>query len=105
MMDISCEQLKTELESNQNLIVVDVREDWEFDLETLGQYNISLYELPQRFSEFKKWEDKKVVVHCNTGKRSNQARKFLAGKGITNVWSLSGGIVAYKEFTEKEFQK
>ena len=42
--------------------------------------------------------DKKVVVHCRTGKRSAQVIDLLQKElGLTNLYNLSGGIRAWAE--------
>ena len=41
-------------------------------------------------------EREDVVLYCNTGDRSATALKVLEQYGFTRVWSLEGGIVAWK---------
>lgn len=95
-MDISPQELRQILEENNpEYVVVDVREDWEYEAEHIAHVNISLYAIPNRLDEFKNWKDKKVVVHCKTGKRSHQAQKFLQQQGFRNIINLTGGIENY----------
>lgn len=46
-----------------------------------------------------KWEslpkDSEIICQCASGQRSQQASRFLAGKGL-KVSNLSGGIAAWK---------
>jgi rhodanese-related sulfurtransferase len=43
------------------------------------------------------WEKGAVVLlYCKTGVRSCRQAKILTDKGFTNVWSLEGGIDAWK---------
>ena len=39
----------------------------------------------------------RVIIYCRSGKRSLTAIGILAGKGITSVEELEGGIVAWKD--------
>ncbi len=39
---------------------------------------------------------KKLIVHCRSGKRSSDACTRLAGAGRANVFSLEGGLEAWK---------
>ena len=40
--------------------------------------------------------DKKVVIHCRSGKRSGDAITFLEQQhGFTNLYNLAGGILAW----------
>ncbi|MFL1896300.1 molybdopterin-synthase adenylyltransferase MoeB [Aquimarina sp. 2-A2] len=53
---------------------------------------ISLHELTDNLQMISK--DKKVIVFCKTGQRSNQAISLLRKNNITNCWSLKGGVSA-----------
>jgi rhodanese-related sulfurtransferase len=39
---------------------------------------------------------KKIIVHCKGGTRSQQAAAMLLGAGRSEVYSLAGGILAWK---------
>jgi rhodanese-related sulfurtransferase len=96
-MDISPQELSQKIQNNDpDYIIIDVREDWEYEIEHIAHQNISLYSIPDRLDEFRSWKDKKIVVHCNTGKRSLQAQKFLKQQGIDNIINLTGGLDNYK---------
>ena len=42
-----------------------------------------------------KHKDKNVVVVCRTGNRSSSAARYLVKNGFENVYTLSGGMVAW----------
>ncbi len=95
-MDISPQDLKKKLSLKEtDFIVIDVREDWEYEENHIAPVNIPLYSIPQRINEFKKWNNKKIIVHCNSGKRSQQAQKFLRKNGFENIINLAGGLDNY----------
>ncbi len=91
---IDASTLKEKL-NQEDLVIIDVRETWEYEEENIGALNIPLGELPHRLSELDFCKSKVVVVHCKSGTRSNQAMKYLCKHGFTNVLSLEGGIEAY----------
>lgn len=95
MMEVTAEELKKRLDNKEDLLVIDVRECWEYDEVNLGVTNIPLGELPQHLSELPSKKDCEIIVHCQSGRRSGQAQKYLMQQGYSNVVSLKGGIDAY----------
>ena len=41
------------------------------------------------------FQDKPVVVYCNSGARSAQACAFMTSKGFENMHNMAGGIMAW----------
>lgn len=91
---ISVQELKVKIDSENAPIIIDVRESWEYNEKNMGALNIPLNDLPKKLSELDFCKDKEVVVHCQSGKRSNIAMKYLHQNGFVNVKSLEGGIEA-----------
>ncbi len=95
-MDITPEELNKKINlKDSEIVIVDVREDWEYEENHITPINIPLYSIPQRLNEFEQWKDRKVIVQCNSGKRSTQAQKFLRKQGFNNVINLIGGLDNY----------
>lgn len=69
------------------MVIVDVREPDEFKAgHVSGAVNIALSTLPagiSRLGEVPK--DSPIIVYCNSGNRSAQAKMVLRLKGYTNV--------------------
>jgi sulfur-carrier protein adenylyltransferase/sulfurtransferase len=63
----------------EQVLLVDVREYYEFEADNFGGENIPLSDIPESISTFP--AGKKVVFYCNSGKRSLQAAKLLAQSG------------------------
>ncbi|MEI8134821.1 MAG: molybdopterin-synthase adenylyltransferase MoeB [bacterium] len=75
--------------------LLDVREDYEFDISNLGGILIPLSELPDRIDEVPR--DKEIVVICHYGIRSKKGQMILRSNGFDTVRNLSGGIEAWSK--------
>ena len=96
MEDITVEDLKSRLDKKEKFVFLDVREEWEYDDDNLGAINIPLADLPTRLDELEAYKDEEIVVHCRSGARSINAKKFLETKGFSKVRNTTGGILAYR---------
>jgi rhodanese-related sulfurtransferase len=96
MEDITVEDLKSRLDNNEKFVFLDVREDWEYEDDNLGAINIPLGDLPARLDELEGYKDQEIIVHCRSGARSGNAKKFLESKGYAKVRNVLGGILAYR---------
>lgn len=95
--DITAEELKERLGKGETPVILDVREDWEFQESNIaGAQNIPLGTLPQRVEELEDLKEKEVIVHCKSGARSASAKAYLQQQGFSNVRNLLGGIQGYK---------
>jgi rhodanese-related sulfurtransferase len=94
MTDITAEEFKTRVANGEQLNLVDVREEWEYEERNLNGLLIPLGQLANSLDEIKQWKDEELIVHCRSGKRSDNAKKFLETQGFTKVRNLLGGIIA-----------
>ena len=93
--EISVEDLKAKLDKKEKFILLDVREQNEYDLAKIpGSRLIPLGTLPDRAKELDKSQP--IVVHCRSGGRSAKAVQFLIGEGFKAV-NVEGGITAWSE--------
>lgn len=93
---VTVEELRDMIQSPTPPVVIDVREQREFDLCRIPTSKlIPLGELPQHLAEIPK--DKTVVLHCHHGGRSGRATAYLMQQGYANVYNLTGGIHAWSE--------
>lgn len=96
MKEVTVQELKQLKDSGADFQLIDVREEHEFDEANLKGHLIPLGEILDRASEIDK--NKKVVVHCRSGKRSATAIQALETQlGYNNLYNLKGGILAYIE--------
>lgn len=95
--DITAEELKERLNKGETPIIIDVREDWEYqEANIAGAKNIPLGTLPQRLDDIEDYKDQELIVQCRSGARSANAKAFLQQQGFRNVRNLLGGILAYQ---------
>ena len=93
--EISVSDLKAAIDGKKDIQIIDVRELAEYNAAQIGGTLIPLGTLPDHVSKISK--DKKVIVHCRSGKRSENAIRFLESNfGFTNLYNLKGGIMAWK---------
>ena len=81
----------------EDAVLVDVRESdevAELAYVSEGILQIPLSELVGRFTELP--QDKKLIVACRSGKRSQKAIDQLAELGVTNTINLEGGILEWQ---------
>ena len=84
------------LKSKDEFALLDVREDSEREICSIGGTHIPLGELTQRVSELD--STKSWVIYCKMGGRSAQACQFLSQHaGFSDVTNLEGGILKYQE--------
>lgn len=95
MEDISAEELKTRIQQEQNLYIIDVREDWEYEEKNIGAINIPLGSLPSRLDEIIHLRSEELIVHCRSGARGSNAKKYLKQQGFSKVRNLLKGIDGY----------
>jgi len=101
--DITPSQAHAMILSDENVAVVDVRENSEFcgtveHIENAANLPWISGELQARFGELQK--DVDIIVVCASGARSNLAATFLDGQGFTNVHDMQGGMGAWAWSTE-----
>ena len=91
---ITPQELKKRLEQGDTIVLIDVREPWEYNIcKIAGAILIPLGTLG---SEYKKLDPQaEIVMHCHMGMRSMDATQFLLQQGFKNVKNLTGGIEAW----------
>jgi adenylyltransferase/sulfurtransferase len=96
--EISAKELKNKFASNDDFLLVDVREPEEFAdsripgsvlIPVAGFIDASAFKLLPR--------DKEIILHCHSGIRSATCLALIQSAGFTNSRHLSGGIVAWEK--------
>jgi rhodanese-related sulfurtransferase len=96
MEDITVQELKTRMDTGENIVVIDVREPWEFEEFNIGGKLIPLGSLPESVADLEDLKDTEIVVHCRSGARSATAKAFLTQQGFGKVRNMLGGVVDWK---------
>lgn len=91
---VSPEELYSWQKQKEAIQLIDVREDFEFEIVNIGGENICLSSISSRADEIN--TDKKVIFICKSGARSIKAIKELEEKyNFKNLYNLEGGLMTY----------
>jgi len=78
-------------------ILLDVREDYEYAIETIDFKEIIYLPMSRITVELDQIPtDKPIIVVCKGGVRSSKVAKFLSENGFKDLASLDGGFVMWK---------
>lgn len=96
--DISPQQAVQLMSHESGSIVLDVREDKEYEAGHIqDSVHIPLSALASRVSELDKYKDKNVILGCRSGARSGRACSILKKNGFEKVHNLRGGVIAWEK--------
>lgn len=101
--EISVQQLEALLQAGADVLVLDVRNQDEFDICHLNGKLIPLVDLPNRLNELN--PEQHIVVHCHAGGRSRRATEYLLSQGFKQVENLRGGITAWANEIDPTMRK
>ena len=98
---ITPEEAKKIMDSGEDYIILDTREQDEFDEGHIpGAILIPYTEIENKAEEMLPDKDKLILVYCRSGRRSKIAAESLAKLGYTNVKEF-GGIIDWPYEVEK----
>lgn len=87
----------TRLINHDNAVVIDVRSDGEYAAgHIVNAINEPLGGLAQKVSKLDKYRERTIITACRNGQQAASASGILRKNGFENVFSLSGGIVAWQ---------
>ncbi len=96
---MNLETLKTELHSNPDLLLLDVRTAEDFKPGHVADaINIPVEELASRLEELSTHKGKSVALICTTDHRSRKAAQILRKNGFTNVRVVLGGMHQWNQY-------
>jgi len=103
MKEISVQELKEMMDKHEDFQLIDVREDFEYEMSNLGGVLIPLGGVLIEADKVAK--DKPVIMMCRSGRRSAAAIMQLEQQfGFTNLANLQGGILAWAEDIDPSIQ-
>jgi len=98
---ITAEDAKKIMDSSDDYIILDVREQDEFDAGHIpGAILLPYTEIENKAEEMLPDKDKQILVYCRSGRRSKIAAEALARLGYTNIKEF-GGIIDWPYEVEK----
>ncbi len=93
---IGVAELKRRLDARENLLLLDVREPYEFDIARIpGAKLLPMSELPSRMSELDSAQE--IALFCKNGQRSKQSLRTLQEAGFSKLLNVTGGIEAWSK--------
>lgn len=97
--EISPELVNEMIEAREDFILLDIREDWEWEKAHLeGAIHIPLTELSDRMGELDPRSE--IIIYCHHGERSVDGCLVLWEHGFRKLRSLTGGIEAWSELVD-----
>lgn len=105
MQEITATELKQRLDAGDDIQIIDVREQKEFDTARIPDSKlIPLGEIIKRLDEID--ATRETVVHCKGGGRSARAIEELQRAGFTgDLKNLKGGITAWSNDVDSSVPK
>ena len=95
--EIDIDQLKALQSSGDKFTLIDVREDNEWAAgHAKGAVHLGKGVIERDIESGIPQKDAKLVLYCGSGSRSALAADALTKMGYSNVFSLAGGLNAYK---------
>lgn len=89
--EISPQELKRKIDQDESFLLLDVREQNEYDIVHLeGARLIPLNTIPHNLDQLP--SDKEIIVYCHHGQRSLYVTAYLHQNGYTDAKNLKGGI-------------
>ena len=100
-VNITAEEAKKIMDSQEGYIILDVRTQEEYDEGRIpGAIRISYEEIGEKAEEVLADKDQLILVYCRSGRRSKIAAEALVELGYTNIREF-GGIIDWPYEVEK----
>jgi adenylyltransferase/sulfurtransferase len=97
-------ELKTLLDKQEPLFLLDVREPHEWDICRIpGAILIPLGQLPSRMNQLNSADN--IVAYCKSGVRSGKAVDLLKKSGFQKIKNLKGGILGWSDKVDPSVPK
>lgn len=95
--DISQEDLLTRMKDKTEQLILDVRSEGEFSRGHIeGAVNIPHNQVADRLDELKKYKEKDIIIHCQSGGRVRVAVSVLAEAGFKKLFHLDGDMGGWR---------
>ncbi|MFT5633909.1 MAG: rhodanese-related sulfurtransferase [Rubritalea sp.] len=92
-LEITCQQTKEQLDGEDPPILIDCREQNEYDFCRIeGAVLIPLSDFAGRADALFQQVEQNAIIYCHHGVRSLHAAQYLHQRGFSNILSMQGGI-------------
>jgi rhodanese-related sulfurtransferase len=99
--EIRPEEVKQKLDAGEKLVLLDVREPWEYETAKIdGSTLMPMDQIPMRIQELD--PDEHIVVMCHHGVRSATVTEWLRRQGFESVQSMRGGINLWSQLVDSK---
>lgn len=104
MQTISPETLKQRLDNGDPLVLIDVREDWEYQTCHIeGSRHVPMSQVMGQLDSLDKAAE--TVFICHHGMRSQQVAQYLETQGFSRVYNLEGGIDQWAKTVDPDMEQ
>jgi rhodanese-related sulfurtransferase len=96
--EVSIDNVVAYQKAGRNFLLIDVREDHEWqDGHAAGAMHLGRGILERDIEKVEPAYNREIVLYCGGGYRSAMAADQMQKMGYTNVFSMAGGIRAWRE--------
>lgn len=100
MENITVEELRSRLQTGEEVRLVDVREPDEHTEFNIGGILLPLGKIQGMETDaIDAFRDQELIFYCRSGNRSLQACLYLEMMGFSNVKNLAGGMVEWRNLS------
>lgn len=94
-MQVEPRSVKAWIDQGQPFSFIDVRQPQEWEVARIEEAELIDYSDSARYMELPK--DRQIVFACKTGQRSLDVAAYFKGHGFTQVYSMRGGLDAWRD--------
>ncbi|WP_423062955.1 rhodanese-like domain-containing protein [Candidiatus Paracoxiella cheracis] len=89
--------MATRMINSENAVVLDIRETNAFAQgHIVGAVNVPLSDLERNVKQVEKYKQRPIILVCASGQKSTSVMNKLNKQGFAKVYTLAGGIGAWK---------
>ena len=96
---ISPKKFKKLLDEKEDLIILDVRNNYEYEIGRFKKaINLDINnfrEFPEKIKELSYLKNKRIITYCTGGIRCEKASSYMKQIGFKEVYQLENGIIGY----------
>jgi UPF0176 protein len=98
---ISTKELKELYDNNEDFIIIDGRNDYEYEVghfkNAINPNTKTFRDFPKKLKELEKYKDKKIITYCTGGIRCEKASAVMKEAGFEKVYQLKDGIIKFMD--------